>query len=122
MAPRFHHSEEMPNEAWIWMEHVEDHYPGLWTLENYVFAAHQLGLWNGMYSDEGSLPNEDWLSHQPYRTWHRLVKPEEDRIFSLNQKHISDQSWNRYELLWNEREKFFDTLEKLPRVFYHFDS
>jgi len=121
-APRFYHSEETSDGAWIWMEHVEDYYPGPWTLESYAFAAHQLGLWNGLYKHESSLPNENWFARQPYRTWLGLVNAEEDWKFLLNQKHISTNTRNRYERLWNERDKYFETLERLPQVFSHFDS
>src|SRR5688572_316358 len=46
-APRYYLTEDTPDGGRIWMEHVRDSQPGRWTLENYAFAAHQLGRWNG---------------------------------------------------------------------------
>lgn len=121
-APRFYHSEETPDGAWIWMEQVEDHHPGQWTLDEYAFAAYQLGQWNSTYLMGTPLPNANWLTRQHYRTWLSFVNPEEDWKFSLNQKHISIEVRERYQHLWNEREIFYKALEELPQVFSHFDS
>jgi hypothetical protein len=121
-APRFYHSEETSDGAWIWMEHVGDHHPGKWTLDEYAFAAYQLGRWNSTYLIGTPLPNANWLTRQHYRTWLSFVNPEEDWKFSLNQKHVSNEVRNRYERLWKAREKFYGVLERLPQVFSHFDS
>jgi hypothetical protein len=121
-APLVYHAEEAPDRAWIWMEHVEDLCPGPWNLDAFSFAAHQLGLWNGLYSNGSALPEEDWLTRQPYRAWLGRVNAEEDWEFPLNQKYISRNLRERYERLWNEREDFFYALENLPQVFSHFDS
>jgi hypothetical protein len=121
-APRFYHSEESPDGAWIWMEEVEDHHPGKWTLDEYAFAANQLGRWNSIYLMGAPLPNANWLTRGHYRTWLSFVNPEEDWKFSLNQKYISHEVQTRYEHLWNERKTFYKALEALPQVFSHFDS
>jgi len=120
-APRLFHSEETPDGAWIWMECVKELHPGSWTLDNYAFAAHQLGLWNGVYLTGTSLPTENWLARQHYRSWLSWIKFEEDWQFSLNQKHVPKEVIKRCEQLWNERETFFKVLESLPQVFSHFD-
>jgi len=120
-APRFYHSEETSDGAWIWMEHVEDHQPGKWTLDEYAFAAYQLGRWNSTYLIGMPLPNANWLTRQHYRTWLSWMNLEEDWKHPLNQKHISQDVRNRYDRLWNEREKFYEVLESLPQVFSHFD-
>jgi len=120
-APRYYHLEEKPNGAWIWMEHVEDHCPGTWALNEYAFAAYQLGRWNSTYLTGKALPDEDWLTRQHYRTWLSWMNMEEDWKHPLNQKNISQDVRNRYDRLWNEREIFYEVLESLPQVFSHFD-
>jgi hypothetical protein len=121
-APVFYHAEETTDGAWIWMEHVEDLCPGSWSMDTFSFAAHQLGRWNGLYSNGSPLPEAEWLTRQPYRAWLGRVNVAEDWDFPLNQKHISRNLRERYERLWNEREDFFHALESLPQVFSHFDS
>lgn len=120
-APHFYHSEETPEGAWIWMEHIEDGQRGEWTLEEYAFAARQLGQWNSVYLTAAPLPNEDWLTRQHYRTWLSWINVEEDWKHPLNQKYISEDVRDRYDRLWNDREKFYEVLERLPQVFSHFD-
>jgi len=120
-GPRIFHSEETPEGAWIWMEHVKNLYPGPWTLDNYAFAAYQLGLWNGEYLTGAPLPTENWLARQHHRSWFEWINFEEMLQFPLNQKYISKEALNRYEHLWQERETFFKVLESLPQVFSHFD-
>lgn len=48
-APRFYKVEEDADGAWLWMEHVKNQQPTPWALEDYAFAARQLGAWNGKY-------------------------------------------------------------------------
>ncbi|HEU0294574.1 MAG TPA: phosphotransferase [Anaerolineales bacterium] len=121
-APRIYHSEETPEGAWIWMEHVQGTRSGPWTLDEYAFAAHQFGLWNGSYLTGSSLPSEPWLARQHYRAWLAIVDFEGALRFPLNQKYIPGETLARYERLWYERETFFNALESLPQVFSHFDS
>jgi hypothetical protein len=120
-APRYYHMEETSDGAWIWMEYVEDSNPGKWTLNEYAFAARQLGCWNSRYLTGTPLPTDNWLTRQHYRTWLRILNLEEDWKFQLHQKHISKNARDRYELLWKEREIFFELLENLPQVFSHYD-
>lgn len=121
-APRYYRLDEMLEGAWIWMEYLQDTQPRFWTLDNYAFAARQLGLWNGAYLTGTPLPDEPWLTHQHYKTWLSLVKGEDAWQFPLNQKHITKETYKRYMDLWDERERFFNVLESLPHVFSHFDS
>ena len=121
-APRIYHSEETPEGAWIWMEHVRAIQSGLWTLDEYAFAAHQFGLWNGSYLTGSPLPAESWLTRQLYCSWLAVIDFEQALRFPLNQKYIPGETLTRYERLWHERETFFNALESLPQVFSHFDS
>jgi phosphotransferase family enzyme len=120
-APRFYDCEEMPESAWLWMEHIETHDPVRWALDDYAFAAYQLGQWNSVYLTGASLPDGNWLARQHYRTWLGWMNYEKDWKNPLNQKYVSEYVRERYDRLWNEREQFYEVLERLPQVFSHFD-
>ena len=121
-APRFYKAEETPDSAWLWQEHVESQRPNPWTLDDYAFAAHQLGFWNSAYVRGIPLPAEPWFTRQHYRSWYSETNPEQDFQFLLNKKYVSGDIRNRYEQLWNDREMFYHVLETLPQTFSHFDS
>jgi len=119
-APRVYRAEEYNDCAWLWMEHVQDERSGAWTLDDYAFAARQLGRWNGTYLTM-PLPTEPWLAKQHYREWLGVVNPEDDWQSSLHQKYIFEDIRLRFERLWAERELFYRILEGLPQCFVHFD-
>jgi hypothetical protein len=121
-APHSYKVEETADGAWLWQEHVINQRPHPWTLDDYAFAARQLGLWNGAYLCGTPLPDEPWFTRQHYRSWYTKTNPEKDFEFPLNQKYIHGELRKRYERLWADREMFYSALEKLPQVFSHFDS
>ena len=121
-GPRFYRVEETPDGIWLWQEHVENHRPNPWGLEDYAFAARQLGQWNGAYLCGTPLPDEPWFTRKHYRSWYSQTNPEQDFQFLLNQKYIFGDTRSRYEGLWTEREMFYRALEVLPQTFSHFDS
>jgi hypothetical protein len=121
-SPRFYKVEETPGGAWLWQEHVRDQHPDPWTLDEYAFAARQLGLWNGAYVCGTHLPDQPWFARKHYRSWYSQTNPEIDFQFPLNQKYIHGEFRSRYERLWEEREIFYGVLEALPQAFSHFDG
>jgi hypothetical protein len=121
-TPLFYSAEETSDGAWIWMEHIKDAQPGSWGLDDFSFAARQLGCWNGAYLVGTPLPNETWLSRQQYRSFVEWMNLNQDIEFHLIQKHISKDALKRYQRLWDDREMFYRMLESLPQVFSHFDS
>ncbi len=121
-APIFYRVDETSDGAWLWMKYIDRHRANPWVLDDYAFAARQLGYWNGICIKEMALPTEPWLAKQHYRSWLSDFNPEEDWQFLLHQKYISDDIRNRCDRLWAERERFFSVLENLPQIFSHFDS
>jgi hypothetical protein len=121
-TPRFYRVEETLNEVWIWQEYVEDCRPDPWILEDYAFAAYQLGIWNGTTSSMKSFPEHPWFARQPYQFWYTKANPEQDFQFWLNQKHIVGETRKRYDRLWTERKLFYQVLDTLPQTFSHLDS
>jgi len=121
-APRFYKPGQPLEDTWLWMEHVRDTRPGRWSLDDFRFAAHELGRWNGAFVLAVPPPNEPWLGRQHYRTWLNWLDLDLHWQFPLLQKHVSVELRARYDRLWAEREEFFRVLETLPQVFCHADA
>src|SRR5687767_3559900 len=77
-SPRFYRVEETTDGVWLWQEYVENHRPDPWKTEDYAFAAHQLGLWNGLCSTKSPIAAEPWFARQHYRFWYTKTNPEVD--------------------------------------------
>ena len=121
-APRFYRVEETPAGVWLWQEFVQSERPDPGTIDDYAFAARQLGLWNGASACGAPLPDEPWFTRQPYRSWYTKANPEVDFQFSLNQKYIHGELRRRYDRLWSDRQTFYRVLETLPQIFSFMDS
>ena len=120
-TPRFYRVEETPHGAWLWQEYIESHRPDAWTIDDYVFAAYQLGLWNGAHACGAPLPDQPWFARQHYRSWYTKADPDQDFQFPLNQKYIHGELRKRYDQLWSDRESLYLVLETLPQIFCHMD-
>lgn len=121
-APRYYRTEETPAGAWLWQEFVQSHRPDRWTIDDYAFAARQLGFWNGTYACGAPPPDDPWFTRQPYHSWYTETNPEVDFAFPLNQKYIRGELRQRYDRLWSDRETFYRVLETLPQIFSYMDS
>jgi hypothetical protein len=121
-APRFYQSGEPLDGTWLWMEHIHDARPGPWSLHTHMFAARELGRWNGAFVLAGPPPDEPWLGRRHYRTWLNWVDADRDWQFPLLQKHVSAELRARWDRLWADRDAFFRTLETMPQVFCHADA
>lgn len=119
-TPRFYKAEETPGGAWIWMEHVQDLAADRWTIDNYSFAAGQLGRWSGACSMAPPSPVEPWFARQHYRRWLAWIDNDEAWQFPLNKNRVSSVIRARQDQLWAERESFYAVIERLPQVFSHF--
>ena len=122
-AARVYRAEEKSDGAWLWQEYIDARRPnGPWELEDYGFAARQLGIWHARCLASGPMPAEPWLTRQHYRSWYADANPDKDLQFVLNQKYVVGEIRQRYERLWADRAILYDVLERLPQVFSHFDS
>jgi hypothetical protein len=125
VAPRCFGVVEHPDDTcWIWLEDVKDEIGSQWPLEHYGVAARHAGQFNGAYLVERSVPSWPWLSSDWLRCYiaqsasamprirnsldHPLVRrgfPASDRLFRL----------------WEERDRYLDALDRLPRTLCHLD-
>jgi hypothetical protein len=119
-GPRYYRTDEYADSLWLWMEHVQELLAGAWTLDDYVFAARQLGRWNGACAAI-PLPAEPWLNNQPHRGLYEFINPETAWQSPWHQMYISEETRLRWEHLWAEREMFDAVLQALPQCLAHFD-
>jgi hypothetical protein len=122
VAPRCYGTREFEDSAWLWMEHIHDARGGPWTLDDFAFAAKQLGQFNGAYLTGTLLPSASWFCHKLVRQWTDLWDPDlADWENPYISRYISRDIRAQVAQLWAERERFYRALDRLPQVFSHFD-
>lgn len=120
-APRFYGVTAQPDSEWLWMEHLTEADTAPWRLEDYAFAAHQLGCFNAAYLKRTPLPAAPWLCRGHARTWAEGLPPQAAWDDPLVQRFFAHTLHERVTQLWAERERFYAVLDRLPQVFSHFD-
>lgn len=119
--PRFYLIHEDGDGIWLWMEHVQEPVNKQWTIEEYAFAAHQLGRWNGYYLTGGLMPDYPWLAVDHVKSW---LGPE-DQAEIWQEPHVimnfSEIERARHIRLVKDKDSFITTLQRLPQIFSHFD-
>jgi len=123
VPPRCYGVEEQPDGAWIWMEHILDRSPRRWGIDEFVFAAEQLGRTTGAWLSSGIKLDYPWLSRALARTWSEGFAPSEE----VWMNEYVDRAWSsamrsRLMAVWAERARLNAALERLPQTFAHFDS
>ncbi|MEZ4730472.1 MAG: hypothetical protein R3E79_25380 [Caldilineaceae bacterium] len=127
VAPRCLATTQQPgNQYWIWLEYLVDDYPQPWSLEHYATAAHHFGQWNGHSLTGEPLPDIPWFCHSTAREWTAQAAPEVDFLRTvldhpLVQLLYPQGQAERILQLWDERERFFQALERLPQTICHND-
>jgi hypothetical protein len=122
VAPRCYGTREFEDSAWLWMEHIHDARGGPWTLDDFAFAAKQLGRFNGAYLTGTPLPSESWFCQNLARQWVEPWNPDQvDWENPYVNRYVSPMLRAQAVRLWAERERFYRALDRLPRVFSHFD-
>ena len=121
VAPRCYGTKEYEGVAWVWMEHIVDSSHAVWTADQYAFAAHELGRFNGRCFVNNSLPDYPWLCKgyvptktDPWPPHHAWENPLVSQTFS-------NRTRERILRLWDDRPRFYDALEQLPQIFSHYD-
>ncbi len=121
LAARGYGVQEYPGEAWIWMEYLTDRLGGRWGLEQFVFAARQLGQFNGACLNNPSFEGIPWMNKNQAQAWAQANCPEGSWDHPLVRKYIPVRTLERIQRLWAEREHVFRLLDSLPAAFSHFD-
>lgn len=123
VPPRCYGVEEQPEGAWIWMEHILDRSPRRWGINEFVFAAEQLGRTTGAWLSSGTRVDYPWLSRGLAHTWAEGFAPS-DEVWANEfvSKAWSSSMRERLMAVWAEQARLNAALERLPQTFAHFDS
>ena len=120
-AARGYGVQEFEGEAWIWMEHLVDRLDGHWGLEQFAFAAHQLGQFNGAFLNGTPQPDYPWLNKSQAQDWVKFWSPDKVLDQPFLTEVFPEHNLQRLEQLWAERERFLGILDSLPAAFSHYD-
>lgn len=120
-APRCFGVQEQAETGAIWMEYIQPAHRERWGVAEYTFAARMLGQFHGAYLGGLPLPEAPWLCHHHPRTWAGGNQPPAQAFeHEVIARFFSPQR-SEMQRLWDEQERFFAALERLPQVFSHFD-
>lgn len=129
-APRCYDVEDRPDgTTWLWLEAIDDDMAP-WPERQYAAAAEALGRFNGAYLSGRPLPVGRWVS----RSWmSHYVEPSGPLVTDLSR--IAGDGANplmralfpparvaAYARLWDERDRIYTALDRLPQTFCHFDA
>lgn len=121
IAPRFYGMTEYDDSAWVWMEHIQVEPGPRWSVAEYTHAAYQIGRLNGAYVTGTPLPDFPWLCKDHNRSWSNVWPPDQAWESSVVRANFPAPLQERIFKLWDERERFFDAVNRLPQTFSHFD-
>jgi hypothetical protein len=133
-APRCLGVTEHPGGVcWIWLEDIEDAAGPVWSLAEYGTAARHLGRFNGAYAAGYPIPSAPWLSQNWLRGWvsayyrgclETLDLMREGSLWegALLRSAFPSRITADTLRLWENHERLFAALERLPRTFCHMDA
>jgi hypothetical protein len=131
-VPRCFQIVEQPDGYWLWLEDVPDLYEGQWPISRFGLAARHLARFSGVYLAGADIPAYSWITQDKdlIRQWEKQVTNLDAwaQIGQLrNRHHLVRRGWPDEILigmshLWQERARFFEALEKLPKTLQHTDS
>jgi hypothetical protein len=120
-VPRYYAVSEQADGTWLWLEHIAERTGDRWTLDDFCFAAYELGRFGAEYALGRQNPVQPWLSLDALGQWLRFWTRETTWTSSVVQKVISPQTRARVLDLWDSRERLIAALDHLPQVFSHGD-
>lgn len=116
------------DEPWMWLEDVAGESGLEWPLERFRIAAHHLGMLQGAFPASASLSDYPWMDTSG---WLKLklaanAAPVPHILERLQSHPLTNGLYNSeigkgLRRLWDERTRFFDALDRLPRSFCHGD-
>jgi len=121
IVPRYYGTVEGEGGVWVWMEHIVESVTSLWTADQYRFAARQVGRFNAACFAHSPIPDLPWLCKRHLQSWLEIAASFNTSDSAFVKQAFSSQLQERVNRLWDERERFLSTLDRLPQVFSHFD-
>jgi hypothetical protein len=119
--------QEAGDSMQLWLEWIEDESVSPWQLEQFAWAASQLGEFSGAYLNGKSNPQRDFLPHD----WlERYLENAAEMIafIKANPHHpmvaasLPGIALAMTLALWDEREYYLRILRRLPQTFCHQDA
>jgi hypothetical protein len=120
-APKIFGLRETGEAAWIWMEHLREASSEPWSLDDYAFAARQLGRWNGRYLAGLPLPRYGWLARDVWAGWSGPEDPAAAWQNPEARQWLSEDDIARHIRLCQAQDAITETLHRLPQTFAHQD-
>ncbi|HEX7434806.1 MAG TPA: hypothetical protein VF326_14240 [Anaerolineaceae bacterium] len=117
--------EQSGLEIWLWLEKIVDEPGGAWSLDQYGHSANHLGLFNGVYFENRTLPQEPWLSKGRLRAWVGDNGPEippNIRAHPLVARAWPNDIYERMLRVWSEHETWIGEIERQPQTLSHLDA
>ena len=131
-APRCLGVSEHADDAWIWLEHVQETGPSTWTLAEFQRAARSLGRFSGAYLVGTAVPAVPYLCPSIFRAilgddewWAKFINPQSaDNAWQrpIVQQAFPEPLRSRILRLWADKWAFISANERLPQVFCHNDA
>ena len=127
-APRCFGVVEQPGGGgWLWLEDITDAAAGRWPRERFTVVARRLGAFSAAYLNGRPLPAYPWLSRGWFRTKVAEAEPAIARLpavrdHPLLRPALPRDTADRVLRVWDERDMFFDALDRLPQTFCHLDA
>ena len=107
--------------AWLWMELLTDATEGSWGLDEYEFAAHQLGRFNAACLMGPPMPTYSWFATNHVETWLSVFLNDTVWTQAIVEQVFTPQTRARVMALVQDKDNFQLTLQQLPQVFSHLD-
>jgi hypothetical protein len=113
--------------VWAWLSPMSDGALACWDAGHFALVARKLGRFNGAYLTGEPLPRAGWLSRQWTRKWTEAAADAIDQLdvwtaHPLIAQAIPPAAAREIRRLWDERQRWFDRLDTLPRTFAHLDA
>jgi hypothetical protein len=129
-APRCYQIDEEVDEGRIWMEDICEDLGAMWPLEHYGEVARHFGRLNGLYAAKRTIPQWPWLlvnsnarralgSNWPDFAQNYAAMRHES---PLVQRGWTDELFDGYQRIWQDRERFAQALGLLPKTLQHNDA
>jgi hypothetical protein len=120
-APHCYGVTEHADGEWIWLELLRGRSGRDWGLADYVFAADQVGRFNAACANGPLIPEKPWMTKNHVRFWHGIVPVDQVWGDPCARKAFAAPVVREMEQMWEERERFYAAMERLPQVFSHYD-
>lgn len=131
-APRCYGVYEHVQDAWIWLEEIEEGDETVWSQEQFQRAARCLGRFAGAYLTGRPVPGFPWLCASLFRSfyadggwWARFMDPASAKNAwqsPLVQAVYLGALQSGVLAIWSEKWQWVAANERLPRVLCHNDA